>query len=254
MTNSRVTQDFAVRASARKSVVAEGLAVFDMVKESGLLRCAVPQALGGDGGSLEQLAQGARDLANRSRAASWVLWAQRTAIEAFVHSPNIGVREHVLPMLMNGERAGTLPIALDSLPIVAEEVGNAYKLYGILKHVPNLQWLGFSLLAPIQRSGQEIEWVVLRSEENGLRVGIDVEGDFWYGSRTASIALEGAFFRMDEWVNGAALVPGIRPVMEALSAPPIDWPGDKASAVQLPTQPSNIVQTARPRSGRLAKE
>jgi len=207
------------RSNEKETVVSAGLKAFRQVVDSGLLRCAVPENLGGDGGSLGQLARGAAALAGRSPQAGRILWAQRSAIEALVHSPNIAVREYLLPLLLNGECAGTLPLALDARPLVAEEAGNAYRLYGLLDAVPNLQWIGFSLIAPIQRAGEPIEWVVLRSEENGLRVGIDHEGDLLYGSRTASVSLDGVFFRMDEWVNGgSALLESIRPALSALGA------------------------------------
>lgn len=202
-----------------KSVVSAGLEAFQLVVETGLLRCAVPRALGGNGGSLDDLARGASAIATHGRAAAWILWAQRTAIEALVHSPNVAVREYLLPAMLDGELAGTLPLALETKPVLAEEVANGFKLYGLLEHVPNLQWSGFSLIAPIRRLGQPIEWVVLRSEESGLRVGIDLEGDFWHGSRTASVTLDGAFFRIDEWLNGPSMVRAILPVMEALGGP-----------------------------------
>ncbi|SCK13588.1 hypothetical protein VAR608DRAFT_0805 [Variovorax sp. HW608] len=207
----------AAPVNEKKAVVAAGLEALRLVVESGLLRCAVPESLGGDGGSLGVLSQGATELAERSKAAAWILWAQRTTIEALVHSPNIGLREYLLPQLLEGERAGTLPLTLGERAILAEEAGNAYRLYGHLEHVPNLQWLGFTLLAPIQRPDRSIAWVALRSEEDGLRAGIDHAGDFWWGSRTAPVTLEGAFFRMDEWVNEAELIDAIDPVLKALS-------------------------------------
>ncbi|MEJ8813061.1 acyl-CoA dehydrogenase family protein [Variovorax ureilyticus] len=204
------------RENQKETVVSAGLDALRQVVDSGLLRCAVPEALGGNGKSLEHLSQGAIALAERSPQVARILWAQRSAIEALVHSPNIAVREYLLPSLLNGECAGTLPFQLDSCPLLAEEVGNAYRLYGQLDPVANLQWIGFLLIAPIRRAGKSIEWVVLRSEEDRLRVGIDHEGDALYGSRTASVTLDGVFFRMDEWVNGPPMLAAITPVLEAL--------------------------------------
>ena len=217
MTPSRKPSRSAAPGEEKKTVIATGLEALRLVVDSGLLRCAVPESLGGDGGSLDALSRGASALADRSRAAAWILWAQRTTIEALVHSPNIGLREYLLPQLLEGERAGTLPLTLGERAILAEEAGNAYRLYGHLEHVPNLQWLGFTLLAPIQRLDKSIAWVALRSEEDGLRVGIDHAGDFWYGSRTAPVTLGGAFFRMDEWINEAELLDTIDPVLRAVS-------------------------------------
>jgi len=200
----------------RREVVAAGLASLRSVVETGVLGCAVPREMGGQGGTLDQLAREARGVAERSQAAAWVLWAQRMAIEALVHSPNVGVSEHLLPLLLSGELAGALPLGLDARPLVAEEQGSAFRLYGVLDHVPNLQWIGFSLLCPIRQHGRPVEWVVLRSEEDGLRVGIDREGVQWYGSRTASVTVDGTFFRMDEWLGDEDLLAKMTPVMNAL--------------------------------------
>jgi len=212
----KIRNSLTARSNEKETVVSAGLEAFRQVVDSGLLRCAVPENLGGDGGSLEQLARGAAALAARSPQAGRILWAQRSAIEALVHSPNIAVREYLLPLLLDGECAGTLPLALDTRTLLAQEAGNAFRLYGVLESVPNLQWIGFSLIAPIQRAGGPVEWVVLRSEENGLRVGIDREGDHLYGSRTATVALDGVFFRMDEWVSGPELLNRMAPVLKVL--------------------------------------
>lgn len=219
MPASKIQNSPPTGSNEKETVVSAGLEAFRQVVESGLLRCSVPEALGGDGASLEQLARRAAALAERSPRAARILWAQRAAVEALVQSSNIAVRDYLLPSLLAGESAGTLPLALDARPLLAEEVGNAYRLYGLLEPVPNLQWIGFSLIAPIQRAGAPIDWVVLRSEEDGLRVGVDHEGDALYGSRTASVTLDGVFFRMDEWVGGPELSSRIAPALNALSIP-----------------------------------
>ncbi|OUM01398.1 acyl-CoA/acyl-ACP dehydrogenase [Variovorax sp. JS1663] len=217
MRTAHHTPRASTRPSSKQTVIAAGAHALQLATASGLLRCAVPAALGGCG-TLEDLARGATELANRSRAAAWVLWAQRSAIEALVQSSNIAVREHLLPDLLAGELAGALPLSLDARPVIAEEVAGAYLLYGVLDPVPNLQWSGFSLVAPIRRAAHPLEWAVLRGEEDGLRVGIDHEGDTWWGSRAAAVTLNGTFFRMDEWIGGSELLDAMQPVLKTLEA------------------------------------
>ena len=201
----------------KQSVAAAGMEALKLVAATGLLRCAVPPALGGEGGSFDDLAQGAADLARCHGPAAWVLWAQRCAIEALVQSSNIGVRDYLLPDLLEGQMAATLPLSLEARPLLAEEDGSAYRLYGMLEQVPNLQRDGFLLIAPIRRGDHAIEWAVLRSEADGLHVGIDHGGDDWRGSRTATVTLDGMYFRLDEWIGGPELLRAMSPVLRALA-------------------------------------
>lgn len=201
----------------RRSLAALGQAALCRVVSSGLLRCAVPHNLGGSGGTLAELAEGARNLAAQDRAAAWVLWAQRLAIGALLHSRNIGVREHVLPDLLSGERAGTLPMPLQPGALVAIDAGRGQRLYGQLSLVPNLQPQGFSLVAPVQLDRGAPQWVLLRSEEDGLRVGLDMGSPCPPGSRAATLILDGVFFRADEWLAKSDLPGLLQPTVDALA-------------------------------------
>ena len=72
------------------------------VVDTGLLRCAVPPALGGTDGTLPDLAAGARHLREHDAEAADILRAQRLAIEALVRSRNVALRELWLPDLLTG--------------------------------------------------------------------------------------------------------------------------------------------------------
>lgn len=221
-------------ASALRGLAGLGQSVLACVVQSGLLGCAVPATLGGRGGSLSELADGARALAAIDPAAGWVLWAQRLAIEALVHSPNIGLRDYLLPDLLTGERAGTLPLppwpealgphgsswrtatARSGLVAIGEAQG--MRLYGQLPCVPNLQWQGHALIAPVNDGHEPQRWVVLRSEEDGLRAGIDLGPPCPRGSRCAALTLDGVFFRADEELGGPELPQLLQPAALALAA------------------------------------
>ena len=207
-----------------RSVVRAGSDALRLVSDSGVLRLGVPAVYGGAGGDLSALVQAARSLAQRDLAAAWVFRAQRTAIELLLQADNVGLREHLLPQLLAGDRAGTLPVGPEPMPLVSVEAGNACRLYGRYSRVPNLQWIGFSIVAPVRLS-DSVEWIIVRGEEQGLGVGIDDGAPCPHGSRTATVTFDDVFFRMDEWLGGAALWGRCAPVADALAvAVPI--PGD----------------------------
>lgn len=221
-------------SSSLRGLAGLGQSVLATVVRSGLLGCAVPAALGGHGGGLDELADGARSLAALDPAAGWVLWAQRLAIEALVHSPNIGLRDYLLPDLLTGERAGTLPLppwpgalghrrlpgaaaaACSSLVAMGQPQG--LRLYGQLPCVPNVQWAGHVLVAPVNHTPGPPHWVLLRGEEDGLRAGIDLGPPCPRGSRSATLTLDGVFFRADEELAGPELPALLQPVALALAA------------------------------------
>lgn len=204
------------------------LRALHQVLDSGLLRCGVPTALGGRAGTLQQLAQGAAELGRASAAAAWVLRAQRLAIEALLQSPNVGLREHLVPDLLSGDRAGTLSLPLllpSSAPLVGTDTGRGWRLQGSLPRVLNLPWLEFSVVAPVRLGEQAPVWVLLRSEEDGLL--IDPAGDPARdpatgpacppGCRTVTLHFNRVFFREDEWLGGADLPQRMRAVEAALA-------------------------------------
>ena len=199
-----------------RSAAAIGTHALQYLSGDGLLRLGVPVALGGVGGGPSAVGEAARRLLVRDPAAAWVYRAQRLAIELLVHANNIGLREHLLPQLLAGERAGTVPMPMEAHPLVAIEAGNAMRLYGQYSRVVNLQWVGFSVAVPIQ-AGATVEWALLRGEEDGLRIGIDHGEPCPAGSRAATLTFDGVFFRMDEWLGEATLPQRVAPLAEVLA-------------------------------------
>lgn len=172
--------------------------------------------MGGDGGSLEDVSDVAKVLMQTDLAAAWVYRAQRLSIELLIQSENAGLREHLLPQLLSGERAGTLPLGRNPRPLVGMELGNSLRLYGQYSAMTNLQWEGFSVAVPVQIA-DAVDWVMLRGEEDGLRSGIDMGEPCPLGSRTASLTCDGVFFRMDEWLGDATLIQRVAPLFDALA-------------------------------------
>jgi alkylation response protein AidB-like acyl-CoA dehydrogenase len=192
--------------------------------DSGLLRCGVPVPLGGSGDTLDALAAGAAELARHHPGAAWLLWAQRLAIEALLQSPNVALREHWLPDFLSGERAATVAPSFEAL--YAHDTGRGWLLRGALQPVPNLQWAGFSLVAPVRLNAPLDHWVLLRSEEDGLSVEPEPEAHWPDGAHAARLRLDNVFFREDEWLAGPDLPRLLAPVAAALAPGlpcPTDW-------------------------------
>src|SRR5574343_493664 len=221
-----------VGLSPRRGLAAEGQAQFERAIVSGLLRCAVPPEAGGLGGTPAMLAEGARALGRASPAAGWILWAQRLAIEILVHTPNVGLREYLLPDLLCGERAGTVPLPLGTdgvtrdaarAPaieaagsVVAQPGAQSLHLSGHFPCVPHLQWQGFVVALPVRR-GTRTTWFLLRGEESGLHAGIDLGPPCPPGSRSAALALDAVFCRADEVLGDGSLTQRLDAVATALA-------------------------------------
>ncbi len=217
-----MNDDNGMSTHAREMSHDAGATALMQVVDSGLLRCGVPPRLGGDGG-LDHLIAGAAELARHHPAAAWLLWAQRMTIEALLLSPNIALRDHWLVDLLCGERAATLSPWLE--PLRARDTGRGWLLRGEITAVPNLQWAGFSLAAPVHLGEQRGQWVLLRSEENGLST---VPGTVahWPAAQAAALAIDNVFFREDEWLGGPELPARLAPLATALACclpHPTDW-------------------------------
>lgn len=182
--------------------------------QTGLLRCAVPSSMGGDGGGPADLALAAGLLLPRDTAAAAVFWAQRLAIEALVHSPNVALRERWLPDLLSGERAGTL--SPHTTPLTGHDTGRGWWLSGALPDVPNRPWEGFSLVAPLRLGDAPAGWALLRSEEDGLGA-LPAANHPTAPPHTATLQLRRVYFREDEWLGEADLAQRMTPVAQALA-------------------------------------
>ncbi|MFP8780837.1 acyl-CoA dehydrogenase family protein [Hydrogenophaga sp. RWCD_12] len=185
------------------------LTPLEHLAQTGLLRCAVPARMGGDGGDAADLALAASLLLPRDTPAAAVFWAQRLAIEALVQSPNVALRELWLPDLLSGLRACTLsPCAA---PLTGEDTGRGWLLSGHLPDVPNRPWEGFSLVAPLRLGDAPTGWALLRSEEDGLSALPCAD------PHTATLQLRRVYFREDEWLGEADLAQRMAPVASALA-------------------------------------
>lgn len=216
---------------------------------SGWPRLIVPRALGGEGSDATQIAEALRPLAQRHPAAAWMAWSHGLVIEALVRSPNVAVRETVLPDLLDGSRAGAVSwvrefgLAAAPKPVHAEPLDRGWHLHGRLDKVLNLQWQGYVVLCPVwfaAPAGQapRLGWALLRSEEDGLRHEMDRSSPLTRQAACGAVQLQRVYFREDELLAddadargapfGAALSTPLSVLDQALRA--ALWSGASASA------------------------
>ncbi|MEY4766360.1 MAG: hypothetical protein RI907_3033 [Pseudomonadota bacterium] len=176
---------------------------------SGWLRLILPPALGGAGATPAEVAEALLPWARRHPGAGWMAWSQAMVVEALVRSPNVAVRETVLPDLLDGTRAGAVSwaaewgLASPPKPVLATPLARGWRLDGRLEQVFNLHWMGYVVLCPVwfaQGTGRTpaLRWTLLRSEEDGLRADMAPHRALHRQAACGDLQLQGVYFREDE--------------------------------------------------------
>lgn len=153
-----------------------------------LPRLALPRTCGGEGADIATLA---------------------SAVQALARSPNVALREHLLPDLLDGSLAGAVSWSLDfglvqaPWPVKGRPRDRGWHLSGRLLQVPNLQWAGHVLLCPVwfEPDGPQaarLGWALLRSEEDGLRHALDSSRALTRQAACGTVTLQRVHFREDE--------------------------------------------------------
>lgn len=193
-------------------------ALLPLLAKAGLLR----EQIGFDE-ALDALAE----VCSESLAAGFVLYSQRSFIEALRLSHNVALREHLLPAVEEGRLAGTAGLSGafahlahgTPLPVQGIETPRGWKLSGRLSWVANLQHDGYAVAVPVAFQGlRQFAFVMLGSEENGLTRTPDLGIAGLRSIRAAALRLEQVHFREDELlhVNGALLMQDLLPHLLAL--------------------------------------
>src|SRR5882757_6752559 len=133
--------------------------------------------LGGRPGTIADLAAAVIQVASVSPDAAQALVAHRLCIELLAGARNVGLRDHVLPQLLAGERAGAWPframIALaEERPeaALALDTGRGFRLTGVLPETANLRAEAMVLPCPvIFGDAARAELILLSSEQDGIR-------------------------------------------------------------------------------------
>lgn len=179
------------------------------VVDSGWTRLIAQRVGEAEGTSQPELTQALLQLARRHPAAAWMARSQGLVVEALMRSGNVALREHVLPDLLDGSRAGAVSWAPDfglaspPHPVHAVALDRGWQLSGRLEQVLNLQWMGYVVLCPVwfeAVAGQpaRLGWTLLRSEEDGLHQEVDRSRPLTRQSACGTLHLNRVYFREDE--------------------------------------------------------
>ncbi|WP_460123875.1 acyl-CoA dehydrogenase family protein [Pseudomonas sp. S2_C03] len=122
-----------------------------------ILRVGINPALGGSGGDIADAVEVVAEVASHSLAAAFVFWGQRAFIEYLLQSPNMQLRERLLPSLLAGELAGATGLSnamkflsgIETLQVRATAQDQGWTLNGRLHWVTNLRKSGFVVAAAI---------------------------------------------------------------------------------------------------------
>ncbi|QLH70490.1 acyl-CoA/acyl-ACP dehydrogenase [Rhodopseudomonas palustris] len=200
--------------------------VLPRLGEAGLFRLGVAAASGGVGGDVTDAVSAIAAVSELSLAAGFVFWGQRTFIEYLLQSPNAALREHKLPDLLAGRRAGATGLSnamkflsgFEPLQIKSRNQGRDKRIDGKLPWVTNLQPGGFDVAAAIEDERGVAFVASLSSDDRGLRRSPDLELMALRGTSTAAIILDDVVISPDRIIHpdAWAWLPTVRPAFLGL--------------------------------------
>jgi alkylation response protein AidB-like acyl-CoA dehydrogenase len=200
--------------------------VLSTLTEAGLGRVGVPKDQGGDGGHLVDAVSAIADVSARSLAAGFVLWGHRTYIEYLLQSPNVALRDRLLPDLLNGTVAGATGLSnamkalegLEELQFHARALGDGFVISGKLPWVTNLRTDAFHVAAAVSREDGPPFIASLSSGDAGLERSVDLDLIGLRSTSTAAIKVTDAVIGPDRVFHDDATVwlPQVRPAFLGL--------------------------------------
>lgn len=195
-----------IRARAEQLDVDRDLApeVLAQLGRAGLFRVGVPTDVGGSGGTILHAIEAVAAVAEDSLTAALVLWGQRAFIECLLQSENVGLRESLLPPLLNGDLAGAVALSnamkflsnIEGLLVAAASLpspGNAQRwtLTGNLPWVTNLRSEGFvAAVAADNEDGKPPSIFAVPHEVPGVIRSDDLDLVGLRASNTAALCLK----------------------------------------------------------------
>jgi alkylation response protein AidB-like acyl-CoA dehydrogenase len=196
--------------------------VLPMLVRSGLPQIGVPTTNGGDGGDTRDAILAISAVAEQSLTAAFVLWGHRTFIELLLQSPNVPLRERLLPQLLSGTVAGATGLSnvmkflsgMEALRVMATPAENGCRLNGSLAWASNLRKAGFVVAAAVASTDSKPAAVVaLNSQANGIERTPDLDLLGLRGSNTATVKIEDVFVSPADIISNDAQhwLPTVRP-------------------------------------------
>lgn len=198
-----------------------------MLASRGLLSKGVPEALGGDGGRLVEMAEVIATVAGSCLTSAFVLWCHRMFLEYVSASGNPFLLGEVLPQALRVERFGATGLAnamkyvasIEEIKVAAERREGRYVLSGRLPWVSNLVGDRF-VVAVAAQTDASITLIAVPGDAPGVSRGPHFPLFGLEGTASASLALDGV--RLDaKWAiarDGMAFLAGIRPTFLILQS------------------------------------
>lgn len=204
------------------TTAASAPALLPRLGDAGLFRIGVAPALQGSGGSLNDAVSAIAAVSERSLAAGFVFWSQRTFIEYLLQSPNAALRDRLLPDLLSGHRAGATGLSnamkflsgIEGLQITARSVDGGLRLDGKLPWITNLRPGNFDAAAAVQGANGAPAFIAsLSSEDDGLTRSPDLDLMAMRGTNTAAVTIENVAIDPDRIIHADAgeWLPKVRP-------------------------------------------
>lgn len=200
--------------------------VLAALADAGLPRIGVPQNLGGAGGSLTDAVEAIAEVSERSLTTGFVLWGHRTYIEYLLQSPNVGLRDSLLPQLLDGTLAGATGLSnamkhlegLEELQFSARNEGKTLTVTGKLPWVTNLRSEAFHVAVAVSRNDGPPFIASLASDDDGLVRSADLELLGLRASNTASMTVSGTVIDELRIIHSDATkwLPQVRPAFLGL--------------------------------------
>jgi alkylation response protein AidB-like acyl-CoA dehydrogenase len=191
-----------------------------LLSREGWLGAGVPQALGGQGGSLRDAVLAIAAISERCLTSGFVFWCQRTFAEFLVASGNPWLRAAVLPRVLSGECSGATglsdamrqPFPAARLRVQAAVDDGRVTLRGTVPWASNLRPGGFVMAVAARAAPDRAVVVAVPSSAAGLVREPDRQLLGLQGSWTAGVRLEGVELP-HEWLlsdDPAAFVSRVR--------------------------------------------
>jgi alkylation response protein AidB-like acyl-CoA dehydrogenase len=176
--------------------------VMPALAANGCFRAGVPVALGGVAGThgdVRDAILGIADVARQSVTAAFVYWGQRSFIEYLLQSPNIALRDRLLPSLLDGTLAGATGLSnamkflsgMEPLSAQGTADGDGWILNGKLAWITNLRpqrFVAAAAVAPVDGSTPLV--AMFASDDAGVQRSDNLQLIALRGSHTAAVRLE----------------------------------------------------------------
>jgi len=201
--------------------------VLPKLAEASLTRIGVPPEAGGTGGDVTDAVAAVAAVSERSLAAGFVLWGHRTYIEYLLQSPNLTLRDRLLPDLLAGRVAGATGLSnamkflsgLEELQISAAREGtDTLVLTGKLPWVTNLREGGFHVAAAVACTEGGSFIASLAHDDAGLVRSPDLDLMAMRSTSTAAITIRDLRLSPDRVIHpdAAKWLPQVRPAFLGL--------------------------------------